>query len=582
MTILISRGNTAYPLRIPSRYVAMSTYDECREELTKVGAAYELCSSTVNGFKLLDFVNRPANLVEIASNLSRYRDRTCMVFGERRISYAELVNDISVVATCLQNNYEVSNGDRIAILASNNPEWVISFWAIVTCGAVCTALNGWWKADEIVFALRDSDTKILIADGACFKHIADRLNDLPGLQAVFLLEGHNRDQLLGDLRVHCYESLMRPSVTVPSPATVSEDEVAIIIYTSGTTGRPKGAVITHHAWITGLMNMAFATEVAMTMYPEIDSRPGPVIVLCTLPFFHVAGAHGLVLGAVAGGATLIMPQGRFDPATAMSLIEQERVTRWSAVPTMIWRLCTDENVGRYDLSSVKDIGYGGSPSSIRHQELARETFPGLKAITNAYGLTESGSVVSMITGAEFEERPDSVGHPFPTAEILVVDHAGTPQPSGAVGEIWVKGPFLMRSYWQQPDETRRAIKDSWLQTGDIGYVDQEGFLYVTDREKDIIIRGGENISSAETENRILEHPDVSEAAVIGVKHLELGEEVKAVICLNDGVDTSADEIRQWVGKKLASFKVPALVEFRHSPLPRNALGKILKNELRDS
>jgi len=558
----------------------MSTYDQCRRKLTKTGAAYELCSSAVDGFKLRDFVNRPASLAEIASNLSQYGDRTCIVFGNRRISYAGFVSDISAVATCLQNDYEVSNGDRVAILAANNPEWILSFWAIVTCGGVCTALNGWWKTDEIVFALRESGTKILIADCARFKHIADRLNDLPDLQAVFLLAGSDRDQLLDDRRVHRYEEMIRPSIAVLMPLVVGEDEAAVIIYTSGTTGQPKGAVITHRAWITGLMNMAFATEVTMCMYPEIDTRPLPVVILCTLPFFHVAGAHGLVLGGLAGGATLVIPQGKFDPAIAMSLIEKERVTRWSAVPTMIWRLCTDPGVGRYNLSSVVDIGYGGSPSSIRHQELLRETFPGLKAITNAYGLTESGSVFSMITGADFEKRPDSVGRPFLTAEILIVDETGNPLSPGVLGEIWVKGPFLMCGYWQQPASTQQTIKDGWLRTGDIGYIDDEGFLYVTDRKKDIIIRGGENVSSAEIENRVLEHPDVSEAAVIGVAHPEFGEEVKAIVCLKDGADTSAEDIQQWVSKKLADFKVPTLVEFRRKPLPRNSLGKILKKELR--
>ncbi len=560
----------------------MNTYDECARELTKTGAAFELCTSVVNGEKVRDFVKRPKILAELKHKFATFGNRTCIVYNSRRISYAELESDISAVAGSLRKYHGITHGDRVAILASNKPEWILSFWAIVTCGAVCTALNSWWKEDEILYALRESGAKVLIADFKRFKRIAARLDDLPELQAVFIIENDRVDQIPNDPRIYNFVSLIQPSVTASAPQATSEDDAAVIIYTSGTTGPAKGAVITQRAWLSGLMNMAFATEVAMAMYPDIYVSPQPVVVLCTLPFFHIAGAHGLVLGAVAGGATLVIPQGRFDPVTAMSLIEQEAVTRWSAVPTMLWRLCTHHQRSHFDLSSVRDIGYGGSPSSIRHQELAEATFPELKAISNAYGLTESGSVFAMITGTEFNKKPDSVGRPFPSAEVLIVDKAGRPQAPGVCGEICVKGPFLMTEYWQQPAETQKIIKDGWLHTGDIGCIDEEGFLYVTDRQKDIIIRGGENVSSAEIENRILEHPAVSEVAVIGVEHPEWGEEVKAIVYLTDGADVSAEKIRQWVGVKLADYKIPALVCFRHSPLPRNALGKLLKNELRDN
>ena len=264
----------------------------------------------------------------------------------------------------------------------------------------------------------------------------------------------------------------------------------------------------------------------------------------------------------------------------MALIERESVTRWSAVPTMVWRLCKHPAVNQYNLTSVLDIGYGGSPSSIQHQLFAKQTFPGLKAISNAYGLTETGSVFCMNTGIDLDKRPASVGRPFPTAEIRIVDSEGNRLPAGMPGEILVRGPFLMDCYWGYPKDDPSVIQDGWLHTGDVGYLDDDGYLFITDRNKDIIIRGGENISSAETENRILEHPSVSEVAVIGVQHLDLGEEVKAIIRLNEGEEATAETIQQWVKVKLASFKAPTLVEFRTEPLPRNALGKLLKSELR--
>ncbi len=558
----------------------MKPYEDYARELMKTGAAFELCSSVVNGEKVRDFVNRPKVLAELGHNFSQYGKKICMVYGSRRISYADLESYILKVAGSLQNDYGVTHGDRVAILSANNPDWIITFWAVVSCGAVCAPLNSWWKEDEILYALRETGAKILIADLKRFQRIADRLDELPDLQAVFVVEYGDSDPLPNDDRVHCFSELTQQSSTAAMKVKVVEDDDAVIIFTSGTTGRPKGAVITHQAWITGLMNMGFATEVAVRMYPQVSSNSQPVVVLCTLPFFHVAGAHGLVLGAVASGARLVIPQGGFDPVAAMLLIEREGVTRWSAVPTMVWRLCTHHKRKHFALTSVRDIAYGGSPSSIRHQALARETFPGLIAISNAYGLTETGSVFAMNTGAEFEQRPGSVGRPFPTAEVSIVDNTGRVQPADVCGEIWVKGPFLMREYWQQAAATERTIKEGWLRTGDIGYFDEEGFLYVTDRQKDIIIRGGENISSAETENRILEHPDVDEVAVIGVEHPEWGEEVKAIIHLKDGANIPAEEIRQWVGEKLADFKVPAHIEFRSNPLPRNALGKLSKNELR--
>jgi len=558
----------------------MNTYDAFAYDLTTAGAPFELCSAVVNGVEVRDFLNRPKNLAEVASSLSQYGDRPCIVYGDRRSSYADLVTDIATASACLQTDFGVTKGDRVAILSANNPEWVVSFWAITTCGGICTALNGWWKEDEIVFALRESGAKVLIADTARFNRIAARLDDLPHLDAVILTDCDSQLQLPDDNRVHRFERLVSSCAATAAPVAIGEDDDAVIIYTSGTTGRPKGAVLTHRAWIAGLMNMAFATQVAVKMYPGIDTTPDAAAILCTLPFFHVAGAHGLVLGAMAGGATLIMIQGRFDPVKAMSLIEKERVTRWSAVPTMVWRFCTHAEKYQFDLSSVKDIGYGGSPSSPRHQQLARDTFPGLKAVSNAYGLTETGSVIAMITGAEFEQRPNSVGRPFPTVDVRIANKAAKTLPAGTCGEILVKGPFLMRNYWAQSDETEHSIRGGWLHTGDIGYLDDEGFLYITDREKDIIIRGGENVSSAETESRILEHPAVAEVAVTGVAHDELGEEVKAFIRLNDGAKTSVTDIQEWVGKKLADFKVPTLIEFLRDPLPRNALGKLLKDELR--
>jgi long-chain acyl-CoA synthetase len=229
---------------------------------------------------------------------------------------------------------------------------------------------------------------------------------------------------------------------------------------------------------------------------------------------------------------------------------------------------------------VISVAFGGSPSADELQRKVRETFPNVRTTTNAYGLTESSSVATSITGQDAVERPTSVGQPVPTVEIKIVDELGEALPVGETGEVCIYGPILMKEYWNKPEATAEAIRDGWLHTGDVGHLDEDGFLYITDRKKDMIIRGGENIYCVEIENRLVEHPKVADAAVIGVPHPELGEEVKAVVQIEAGESLTEDEVRQWVGEALAQFKVPAHVELRHENLPRNASGKLLKNVLR--
>mgnify|MGYP001230598821 CR=1 FL=1 len=315
--------------------------------------------------------------------------------------------------------------------------------------------------------------------------------------------------------------------------------------------------------------------------PEVAAGGGTQTVgLLTSPLFHVSGCHSSLVVGMLGGVKLVIPQGRFDPDHALQLIQDEGVTIWATVPTMVWRVCEHPGRHDYDTSTVTSVAFGGSPSADELQRKVRDTFPNVKSTSNAYGLTESSSVATVISGRDAVERPESVGPPVPVVDIAVVDANGDEVPTGQTGEVLIKGPIIMPGYWNKPEATAETVIDGWLHTGDIGYLDDDGFLYITDRAKDMIIRGGENIYCVEIEQRLVEHPDVADAAVIGVPHDELGEEVKAVVqIMADGVITEA-EVREWVAENLADFKVPAYVDLTTDKLPRNASGKLLKNVLR--
>ncbi len=306
--------------------------------------------------------------------------------------------------------------------------------------------------------------------------------------------------------------------------------------------------------------------------------------LLVVPLFHVTGCLSTMMLCYASGAKLVlMPPGRFDPDAAMATIEHEKVTSFGGVPTIMWRIVESPNFESYDLSTVQRVSYGGAPAAPELVQRIHERFPKVrKTLATAYGLTESASVATSNTGDDYGTHPDSVGRPAPTIEIEVVDPDGAPVPPGATGEIWLRGPTIMRrGYWNRPDATAEAItSDGWFRSGDIGRFDEDGFLYLVDRAKDMIIRGGENVYCVEVEQALFEHPDVVDAAVVGVPHKVLGEEVKAVVQLKPDSTVSAEDLRTYCSERLANFKVPEYVEMRDEPLPRNPAGKVLKNLLR--
>ncbi|MGH9137209.1 MAG: class I adenylate-forming enzyme family protein [Acidimicrobiales bacterium] len=552
----------------------MPTPDEIYAQLTGPGGAFEVVTEDVGGRPTEVYKQRMRSLREIpAVARSRGDEQPHLVYGDERLGFTTFVDTANAVSSSLAAG-GVGHGDRVAVLAQNCPEWCLTFWGAVNMGAVLVGLNGWWKIDEVVYGLQDSGASVLVADRKRIERVAASLGECPDLRHVFLVDCEPKEVGLdGDERARSFAELTAtPTPTLPD-APIDEDDPAAILYTSGTTGRPKGAVSTHRNMIANLQNTLFASVYgAMLTGDELVPRDGQNVSLFTSPLFHVSGLHsGIVVGLLAG-LRLVMLDGKFEPERALELIERERVTIWATVPTMVWRVCEHPDRHAYDTSSVRTVGFGGSPSADELQRMVRDTFPNVKGGSNAYGLTESSSVATLLSPQEAVERPTSVGRPLPTVKIRIDD--------GPVGEILISGPTLMSGYWNKPEETAETVVDGWLQTGDIGYLDDDAYLYVTDRKRDMIIRGGENIYCVEIENRLVAHPEILDAAVIGVPHPELGEEVKAVLEVAPGSGLTADDARRWVAEALANFKVPAYVELRTDKLPRTASGKLLKNALR--
>jgi len=561
--------------------VTPASPDPVLAELTGPGGAFEIVTEDVLGVPLQVYKNRLHTLADLIAMADGRAGTDFLVQGDRRVNYGDHNALVRRVAASFVH-LGIRHGDRVAILSANNVEWVVLWWAAAAIGAVAVPLNAWWKTEELEFGLRDSGAKLLFCDPKRWAAIRDRVARLPDLEHVFVLDLDAPD---GVARPSA-ELLADDHDTLPA-ADVHEDDLFAILYTSGTTGRPKGATLTHRQALANLQNI-FCLGVASASRggdaaPELSSDVQSAALL-VVPLFHVTGCLSTMMLSYASGAKLVlMPPGRFDPDSAMATIEREQVTSFGGVPTIMWRIVESPNFERYDLSTVQRVSYGGAPAAPELVQRIHERFPKVrKTLATAYGLTETASVATSNTGDDYRTHPDSVGRPAPTVEIEVVDSDSAPVPTDATGEIWLRGPTIMRrGYWNRPDATAEAITpDGWFRSGDIGRFDEDGFLYLVDRAKDMIIRGGENVYCVEVEQELFEHPDVIDAAVVGVPHRVLGEEVKAVVQLKPGATASVEELRSHCAARLANFKVPEYVELRDEPLPRNPAGKVLKNLLR--
>jgi long-chain acyl-CoA synthetase len=555
--------------------ITQERFDAVVAQLTGPGSPFELRVEERGGVPTRNFVQRPRSMREFVQRAAAHGDAEFLVQGERRITYAEFVRLVWGTAARLRAQ-GLRHGDRLAVLGYNSIDYLVLVFAAASAGIVVVALNGWWVEDELAYALGDSGARMLVVDDRLLPRVAGLVGRIGTLERVF-----RRGAGAPPAGTHAAAELLASSDDVPADP-VDEDDAFVILYTSGTTGRPKGCITTHRGTITQVMGILL-NGMAAAMLGEASPLPsggGQAVALMTAPLFHVAGVHTGVCTAMSAGAKLVMHEGRFDPERVLALIERERVTTWSAIPTMLHRVVHSPAVQAHDLSSLVRISFGGAPMPPETMALARAVLPVEPSLTNGYGLTETHGIVMLCGGEELRANPTSVGRPMAFFDVRLVDDAGRDVPDGALGEVLLRSPTVTPGYWNRPDATAEAIRDGWLHTGDIAMRDANGLYHIVDRAKDMIIRGGENVYCVEIESCLATHPEIDEAAIIGVPDPELGERVKAVVRRVPGSTLGADEVRRHVAARLAAFKVPDVVEFRDAMLPRSPAGKILKNELR--
>ncbi|MEJ6720547.1 class I adenylate-forming enzyme family protein [Ilumatobacter sp.] len=556
------------------------TFQEACAAVCAPGSMFEIQETEVLGQTSKVFAGTPPNIRSLFE-LAALRTDEFIIFENERWTMPQLLKLAGQIGHLLVNELGVTKGDRVAIAMRNYPEWIAAFAAITSVGAVVVPMNAWWVTDELVFAIEDSGSKVVIADAERLQRMQDAA---PGAIDAKVIVARATGKL-PDGVLNLDEAVAQLDDATMPDADIDPDDDMTILYTSGTTGRPKGAVSTHRAVLSALIAFAARAAVSAVREPEDPATieeggaPQTAFMLC-VPLFHVTGLVPVMLGSFVSGAKLVMTY-KWEPNRALELIEQERVTNFVGVPTMSWDLLEAETFAERDTSSLRSVGGGGAPMPPELVKRIDENFqrgrPGL-----GYGMTETNAYGPQNAGDDFVNNPKSTGRPVPIMDVKVTDLEGNDLAVGETGEIWFRSPSLIRGYWNRPEATAETIVDGWLRSGDIGHLDDEGFVYVSDRAKDMILRGGENIYCAEVEATIYEHPAVYEAAAYGIPNERLGEELACHVMVKEGVTLDAGDLQKFVGERLAKFKVPSVITIVNESLPRNASGKILKRDLRDA
>jgi acyl-CoA synthetase (AMP-forming)/AMP-acid ligase II len=557
------------------------------EQLTAPGSMFAMTETEVRGIPMRVFEQAPPSMRSVWELAAGYGDRAYVVYEDERYSYAEVDARVRALAHHLRDAHGVAEGDRVAIAMRNYPEWVIGYWATVSIGAAVVGMNAWWTGPEMEYGLADSRPKVLIADPERVARVGPHLAALRAEAPLHLLSVRHDGELPHD--ASRWEEVVRPEAAPDGlpPAEIDPDDDATIFYTSGTTGFPKGAQLTHRGSVHNLMHCVFMAQVAALAIRLASGAEGsaeatpPPVLMAPTPLFHVTANNCLLHPATIGGGCVVLTY-KWDPGRALELIERERVTSFSGVPTMSRELLLHPDWERRDTSSLTGMGGGGAPLQ---PDLVKKIDASLGdrggAPSTGYGLTETHGIVTANAGPFFVSKPESAGPVVPTVDAKVVDEDDRELPLGGVGRLLVRGPIVIKGYLDKPEATAEAIRDGWFDTGDIARLDDDGFVYIVDRAKDMVLRGGENVYCSEVEAAIYDLDEVAEVAVFGVPDERLGEEVAAAVVLRPGAALDADGLRAAIADRLARHKHPRHVWFLDDGLPRNANGKFVKRELRD-
>jgi long-chain acyl-CoA synthetase len=537
---------------------------------------FPLIETTIDGVPRQVFGGLPDSLRDYYSLLVAHADKDCIVDQDRRFSFADVLQHVAVLSRALTETYNVQKGDRVAIAMRNSPEWCMSFMAVTSIGAVAVPINSWWQSEELVYGLQDSGASIVILDGPRYARLAAWL-PTSGIRVIGL--GSEGPPLPPD--VDRLEDLLAAGEAATLPGIeIDAEDPAVILYTSGSTGRPRGVLSTQRNVISSIGTwLAIGTALSVvegTIGQEPETQHA---ILVSVPLFHVTGLNSMFLLSLGIGRKMVMMY-KWDIDVALELIQAERISHFNGVPTMSMELMNHPRLGEFDVQSLIDIAAGGAARPAEQVATLIERFPHAKP-SAGYGLTETNAVGCIIGHDDYVERPGSVGMPTPPlVEIRILDDDGRPVAQGERGEICLRSPAVVSEYLHQPAATEAAFKDGWFHTGDVGYLDADGFLYIVDRLKDIIIRGGENISCLEVEEALYAHEEIVEAAVFSLPDERLGEIVGAAVSTQAGSKLDAEQVRVFLADRLAGFKVPKHVWVHDSPLVRIASGKIFKKQIR--
>jgi len=547
-----------------------------RQLTTAEDSPFAIETRTIHGIETRVWRQAFPHLRAVLEHSAGFGERDYLVYQGERFSYADHHRHVAALAEALVHDFGIRKGDRVALTMRNYPEWPMVYWATVAVGAIIVPLNAWLSGAELAYALADSGSRLLFADAERSAAITPHRPQLPALEALITVRP-DPDSQSGD---RSWAELVAAGDAALPEIALDPEDAAAIYYTSGTTGRPKGALLSHRNicvnQVTGIYLRA-RTEFRYGRTPQLpDEQLGQLI---SVPLFHVTGSIAMLIGSTIQGAKLVFMR-RWDAEEAIRLIERERLHSFGGVPSMPLQVIESPIFPHHDTSTIRAVLFGGAPPSPELAARIRAVFPQASA-SNGYGLTETSGVATVNVAEDYLTKPKSAGLPAPVAQVKIMHPDELHElPVGETGEIWIRGPQVFKGYWNNPEATANTLVDGWLRSGDLGYVDEEGSLFVVDRAKDMLLRGGENIYCIEVENALFSHPDVLDAAVVGMPDPVLGERVAAMVQLRSGSSADTAVLRAQVAARIAAFKVPERIDIVFEPLPRNANGKILKPEVR--